>query len=121
MRLYKLENHLGKWKLAEGYVIFEPGVHYFSDLENTEDDLTGKEVNIINLYDGALIYFDKDGEYHLVDEDPLNEILGLLMDTANTGDISMQKLVVSMLDDYLAEPVVISKDKEKEYVEAKGE
>ena len=121
MRLYKLENHFGNWDLAEGYVIFEPGKHYFSDLEDTEDNLTGEEVDITNLYDGALIYFDKNGDYHLVDEDPLNEILEVMLDSANTDDILLQKMMVGMLDEYLADPIVISKEDEQDYVRTKGE
>ena len=121
MRLYKLENHFDNWTLEEGYVIFEPGIHYFDQLVDKSDDRTGEVVNITNLYDGAYIYFDEDGIYHLVDEDPIEEACRAMFAAVNTDNINLQKMSVSLLDFALAEPITIDKDKEQEYVKTKGE
>lgn len=119
-RLYKLEHHFDKWILEEGYIIFEPNIHFFSQL-NDENNRVGEEVNITNLYDGALIYFDEDGQYHMIDEDPLVNCFHALMGAANTDDENLQRMAMSLVDEYLVHPDIIPKDKEQEYVKTRGE
>lgn len=120
-RLYKLEHHFDKWILEEGYVVFAPNIHFFSELKNKKGDRTGEEVNITNLYDGALIYFDKDGEYHMIDEEPLVDCFHALMGSANTDDPMLQQMAMSMVDEYLTNPDIIPKEEEQEYVKSRGE
>ena len=124
MKLYRLEKHFDNWILEEGYIIFEPGKYSFDDLdedEYAEDDRVGEEVDITNLYEGAFIYFDEYGDYHLIDDIPLNKANEAAFLALNTEDFNLQRMAYSLLEEYLVNPKIIAKEDEEEYVRTRKE